>query len=286
MWFFNWKWTLKILKPLLSCSVTLLCIRTFHESHTNAGWSMLTRAKRDIFTNIPGDRMWSWFMFLTREPENKSWREREPPPRLKSFHSAQAKANPEPGEHRGSRNHSVWGEFVRWRKQMDWPQREGEDRANGDEHKDRKTESDIFQKWRVCRQSVGPCLSWWSLLFPFVFISVSEFYPFIATSIEEEDGERYFMADTVKDVKLWRFPLKISKNKKIWPTLKRILAIKISFWHMPIKVNTYIQSEFELGWYWISADTNINIWEFKNSLKIYCHIFVSINRKAAVFPQK
>lgn len=36
-----------------------------------AGWTMLTRAKRSISTNIPGDPMWSWFMFLTREPEKQ-----------------------------------------------------------------------------------------------------------------------------------------------------------------------------------------------------------------------
>ena len=68
--------------------------------------------------------MWSWFMFLT----NKSWRAGTT--KAEVFPLGWAKANPAPGERRGSRNHSVWGGFVKWRKQMDDLMKTREDKMN------------------------------------------------------------------------------------------------------------------------------------------------------------
>lgn len=71
--------------------------------------------------------MWSWFMFLTREPENKSWRTGTT--RAEIFPLGGARANrsarwaPRLQKSRcrdeGDWWVWVWGGCVRWRKQMD-----------------------------------------------------------------------------------------------------------------------------------------------------------------------
>lgn len=95
-----------------------------------AGGTMLTRAKRAILTNIPADRMWSWFMFLTREPQNKS--RRAGTTKAEIFPLGWAKAKPAPGERWGSRDQLCLG----MDKTDGCSQRKKVDKTNGDENKE------------------------------------------------------------------------------------------------------------------------------------------------------
>lgn len=80
--------------------------------------------------------MWSWFMFIAREPENKSWRTGTTKDEIFPLQQSQALITA-PGEHRGSGNQArtmpigqfgFWGlgRIFQMEKTDGWPQRKRE----------------------------------------------------------------------------------------------------------------------------------------------------------------
>ena len=98
--------------------------------------------------------VWSWFMFLTREPWQTKAAEQEPP-RLKSFPLDGARANHSAGlvsaeapgvalPGRGRLVSSGLGWMCQMEKTDGWPQRKRGDRTDGDENNEREAEKLVF----------------------------------------------------------------------------------------------------------------------------------------------
>lgn len=98
--------------------------------------------------------VWSWFMFLTREPWKTKAAEQEPP-RPKSFplhgaranHSARLVSAEAPGVALPGRGRLVslgLGWMCQMEKTDGWPQRKRGDRTDGDENNEREAEKLFF----------------------------------------------------------------------------------------------------------------------------------------------